>query len=801
VRLAALLTFAISLPAADLSGSAAALLSQKCQSCHGPQVQLSGLRLDTREAILRGGKQGPALTPGQPQNSLLFHVVSGSGKVAMPPTGPLAPAEVTVLREWIAAGALWPAQAVAAKKWWSFEAVKPVPAPAVADAWVRTPVDAFILRQLQAKGLSPAPEADRPTLLRRAMLDLHGLPPTAAELDTFEKDPAPDAYEKLIDRLLASPRYGEKWGKHWLDLVRYGDTSGFEQDPYLLYAWRYRDYVIDSFNADKPYDRFVKEQLAGDEIYEEPSAQQGTGYYTVGPNRDMLFKVEDINRIETLTDFVDTTSSVFLGLTVGCARCHDHKYDPISQKDYFRLQAIFAPIVKSRVFLTYNLARQYDLQENTRQWKLYDLADEFQRMRAPYVQRLRAEKLAQLSPAVQAAFATEEDQRTPQQKADFEMYAKKVAPRDDEVFPLLTADEKAKLDRLKTRLLALYSNYAPGPFSPSVTDSGPLGPPVYIPGKNNDAVPPGFLSALGGGDIPPPPPGSATTLRRKALAEWIASPNHPLTARVAVNRVWQAHFGRGLVATTSDFGARSAPPTHPELLDWLAADFVAKGWSFKQLHRTLMLSSVYRQQTKPTPAALTQDPENQWLSHFTRRRLEAEEVRDAVLLRAGTLNPKMHGKPVVPALAAEELYGMSQPLGNAWVVTSDPTEHTRRSIYMISRRNFRMPMLEVFDRPEGVLSCARRESSTTPTQSLSLLNSDFTRQQALALAATSLKGDEGAIAEAVFLATLARRPDAGELAMAREFLTKQTQLLGSVEKAAAELARGLFNTNEFLYVD
>ena len=801
MRLAVFFSFALSLYPADQNSAAVALLARKCHACHGPQVQLSGLRLDSREALLRGGKQGPALTPGKPAESPLFRAISAGAKVAMPPTGPLDPAEVKLLGEWITAGAAWPADTVAAAKWWSFEKVKPVSPPALADPWARTPVDRFILQQLRAQGLSPAPEADRRTLIRRAMFDLHGLPPTAAEIEAFEKDPSPTAYETLIDRLLASPRYGEKWGKHWLDLVRYGDTSGFEQDPYLLYAWRYRDYVIDSFNAGKPYNRFLKEQLAGDELYDEPTAQQGTGFFTVGPNRDMLFKVEDINRVETLTDFVDTTSSVFLGLTVGCARCHDHKYDPIPQRDYYRLQAIFAPIVKSRVFLTYNLARQYDLQENTRQWKLYDLADEFQRLKAPYVKRLRAEKLALLPPAVQTAFATEEDQRTPQQKADFEMYTKKVAPRDDEIFALLTPEEKTQLERLKTRLLALYSTYAPGPFSPSVTDSGPVGPPVYLPGQPNAEARPGFLSALGGGDIAPPPPGAATTLRRKALAEWIASPDHPLTARVAVNRVWQAHFGRGLVATTSDFGARGARPTHPELLDWLANEFVAQGWDFKSLHRTLMLSRVYRQQTRPTPAALPKDPENQWLSHFTRRRLEAEEVRDSILLTAGTLNPKMHGKPVVPALAAEELYGMSQPLANAWVVTSDPTEHTRRSIYMISRRNFRMPLLEVFDRPEGVLSCSRRESSTTPTQSLSLLNSDFTRQQALALAAASLRGDETAIAEAIFRATLARRPDANELDLARQFLTKQTQLLGSVDKAAAELARGLFNTNEFLYVD
>jgi hypothetical protein len=665
-------------------------------------------------------------------------------------------------------------------------------------------IDSFIQAKLQAKGLKASAEADRRTLIRRATFDLHGLPPTQAEVDAFVRDTRPDAYARLIDRLLESPRYGEKWGKHWLDLARYGDTSGFEQDPYLLYSWRYRDYVIQSFNQDKPYDRFIREQIAGDELFpEDVEAQQGTGFYTVGTNRDMLYKVEDINREEQLTDFTDTTGSVFLGLTIGCARCHDHKFDPLPQRDYYRMQAIFAPFVKTRVFLHYNNARGYDLNENTRTFRLYELGAQLSAMLDPHRSRLREARLAKMPKEVGEAYHTPDDRKTPEQKAIVDANTKQFEPTDDEVFAQLTPAENERLRKIERRLVTMYKNYAPGPFSPAITDIGREAPRTFLPAKSGreaEEVRPGLLTVLGGGDIPEPPLQSATTMRRKALAEWIASPENPLTARVMVNRIWQYHFGRGLNPTPSDFGTRSGLPSHPELLDWLASEFVAKNWSIKAMHRLIMNSAVYKQSSRPAAGSASEvDPDNALLSHFTRRRLDSEEIRDAVLASAGTLNLKMGGRPVVPPLATEELYGMSQPINNAWIVTEDRSEHTRRSIYLISRRNFRVPLLEVFDRPEGVLSCSRRESSTTAPQSLSLLNGQFTLQQADALAA-KLEAAADPVT-AAWAAVFGRTPTEMESTRSKQFLEKQTATLGSRRAALLEMARGLFNTNEFLYVE
>jgi len=640
-------------------------------------------------------------------------------------------------------------------------------------------------------------------LIRRATFDLHGLPPTRAEIEEFVQDQRADAWPRLIERLLESPRYGERWGKHWLDLVRYGDTSGFEQDPYLLYAWRYRDYVIKSFNSDKPYDRFIKEQIAGDELYgSDPESAQGTGYFTVGTNRDMLYKVEDINRVEQLTDFVDTTSSVFLGLTVGCARCHDHKFDPIPQRDYFRLQAVFAPFQKSRVFLHYNNARSYDLSENNRTFKLYETGAQLAALLDPHRTRLREERLAKFPKEVAEAIHTPDELKTREQKALTDANARQVEPSDDDVYKQLSPAETDQLRKIERRLVGMYKAYLPGPFSPVLTDVGREAPRTYLPVKGNpigEEVRPGFLTALGGGDIPEPPADSATTLRRKGLAEWIASPQHPPTARVMVNRIWQYHFGRGIVATPSDFGTRAAAPSHPELLDWLAAEFAGRGWSIRAMHRLLMTSETYRQAARVAPKALEADPDNTLLSHSSRRRLEAEEVRDAMLAASGAMNLKMGGRPVVPALDKEELYGMSQPLANAWVETENADEHRRRTVYMISRRNFRIPLLETFDRPEGVLSCSRRESSTTAPQSLSLLNGAFTLARAKEVAALMEKAADPVAA--AWRHVYGRDPAEPEAARVRAFLDTQTATLGSRSAAAVELARALFNTNEFLYVE
>ncbi|MCX6595278.1 MAG: DUF1549 and DUF1553 domain-containing protein, partial [Acidobacteria bacterium] len=722
---------------------------------------------------------------------------------AMPPGKKLADADIATLRSWIDGGAAWPdagsAPEIKPPTWWSFQPLPPTSASAR--------IDSFIAAKLAANGLKPAPPADRMALVRRAYLDLHGLPPTFEQAQQFINDKSPDAWPKLIDQLLASPRYGEKWGRHWLDLVRYGDTAGFEQDPYLLDAWRYRDYVIDSFNADKPYDRFIKEQLAGDELWpDDPKARMGTGYFTVGTNRDMLYKVEDINRIESLTDFVDTTSSVFLGLTVGCARCHDHKFDPIPQRDYYRLQAIFTPAVKNRIFLEYNAARGYDIGLNYREFKLRDIGNEIDTIQKPYREAIRKRKLAALPKDLREAFEAEESKRTQEQSilADSNPAALKIS--QDEIFKDLSADDRARLDLLGRRLVGMYANHTSGPIAPGVMDPDRVAPDTYMPLRGQSGlgvkVPAGLLTALGGADIPEPPPEATTTYRRKALAEWIADPKHPLTARVMANRIWQFHFGRGLVATPSDYGTRGQAPSHPELLDMLAGRLVEGQWSIKSMHRLIMTSETYQRAAHPSPEAREKDPQNIWLSSFSRRRLTAEEVRDGVLQAAGTLNLKMGGRPVVPPQTKEELYGMSQSPDTFWPVSWNKDDHTRRTVYSLVRRSYRPPLTEAFDGLDGTLHCARRDESTVAPQSLTLMNSDFAYGQARAFAARlSKQGSPAAIVAAAFKEALSRAAKPEEQQLALAFLEKQRERTGSMEAAVVELARGLFNLNEFLYVD
>ncbi len=756
--------------APDASTRAVAVMEQRCFGCHGANSAQSGLRLDSRDAALNGGSRGPAVIAGKAADSLIVQAIRHTGDVSMPPGPKLPDAEIATIENWIASGAVWPktASTGAASTWWSFQ--KPVrPAvPANKDTWVKTPIDAFIAKKLAEEKLKPAPEADRQTLIRRAYLDLHGLPPTADQIAAFVKDPDPNAYDRLIDTLLASPRYGEKWGRHWLDLARYGDTAGFEQDPYALYAWRYRDYVIDSFNNDKPYDRFVKEQIGGDELYpDDPAAMQGTGFYTVGPNRDMLYKVEDTNRSETLIDWVDTTGSVFLGLSVGCARCHDHKFDPISQRDYYALQAIFQPAEKTRVLLQYDPAKGYDLAEVARQVRLYEISD-------------------QLSTILPAG---------PKPKG---------AASGLDVKP----EDQPKLQALEQQLVQMFRNYKPGPFSPGIHDIGRESPTrSWLPGHNGrkpEPVPPGFLSALGGGTIPEPSYDATSTGNRKGLANWIGSVDNPLTARVMVNRIWQYHFGQGLIATPSDFGHRGGNPSHPELLEWLTTEFTNNGWSMKKLTKLIMTSSVYKQSSEISKQATDHDAGNIFLSHFNRRRLLPEEIRDTMLQSSGVLNLKMAGRPVVPEIAKEELYGLS---GNGmWIPTVDTSEHTRRSIYMLVRRTFRPAMFESFDEPEGIQSCSRRTESNTAPQSLTLLNGQWTVQEANRLSA-KLAGAETTSAEdaelirKTWLAVYGHAPRSEDIVSARTFLERQTAELGSRKAAAAELTRVLFNTNEFLYVD
>jgi hypothetical protein len=796
--------------AADLPSQARTILDKNCASCHGASA-MSGLSLSTREAALRGGEKGPSIRPGDARASLLIRAVEQQGAIKMPPGRKLSDGDIAVLREWVDGGAAWPAGGAVKtqSEWWSFRKPERPRVPVVAGA--DNPVDAFLLRTIEAKKLTPAPEADRSTLVRRAYYDLHGLPPTAAQVQAFLNDRSPQAWEDLIERLLASPRYGEKWGRVWLDLVRYADTAGFEADPYTADAWRYRDYVIDSFNDDKPYDRFIREQIAGDEIYpEEVNAKIGTGYYCVGPNRDINPEQAEVNREETLMDWVDTTGSVFLGLTMACARCHDHKFDPIPKRDYYRMQAIFTPMVKTRIPLGFLPSLFWDISQNKNEVKLQELADQIEGAQSRCRTSLYEAKLAKLDAELRVAVETETSKRTPRQEQLFREVRGRVGVGQNEIRECLSAEEAARLAEVEKELVSYALGQKPKPYACGVTDVSREAPRTYMPLRgsvvgdvNGELMNAGFPGVLGGGDSPEPPAAAASTHRRKALAEWLARPDHPLTARVMVNRIWQQHFGRGLANLASDFGSRGQQPSHPELLDWLATEFVAKGWSVKAMHRAMMNTASYRRASNAGVAAVAADPQNEWFGRFTRRRLGAEEIRDSVLQAAGTLNLKTGGRPVVPQLTREELYNLSKNVNDAWIMTRDASEHTRRTIYMIQKRTFRMPMMDVFDLPESMLSCPRRDSSTTAPQSLTLLNGDFAVGQARHLGAVLAKENagDGELIAAAWRRVLAREPSAEEVRVAQALLERQSKNLGSREAAAAELSRGLLNLNEFLYVD
>ncbi|MBM3813678.1 MAG: DUF1553 domain-containing protein [Acidimicrobiia bacterium] len=737
------------------------VLSARCWQCHTSKLAMSGLDLTTREAALKGGSRGASVVPGDTGASLIIQAVERKGKLIMPPAAPLAASEIEVLRRWVETGARWPKEtAVKEPSWWAFR--KPV-RPKSGNK-----IDDFLQAGLKAAGLQPSPQAGKAALAKRLYYDLHGLPPTAEQVQEFLRD----SYENQVEKLLASPRYGEKWGRHWLDLVRYSDTAGFELDSYIADAWRYRDWVIRSFNEDKPYDRFIREQLAGDEVApEDPVAQTGTGFFCVGPNRDMFPDQADINRVETLTDFVDTTAGVFQGLTFGCARCHDHKYDPIPQRDYYRLQAVFAPAVKVRVPLSRLDSLGWERQENVYEIRLREIGEQIGRIQ--------------------------------------ERCKKEGKAGDEKIRACLNENEAGQLKAVEKELVRMFTNYRAKPFACGVTDVGDYSPNTVIPGKGEE-VKAGFPSALGGGDIPEqsferpttgPIPLTPTTGRRKALADWIASKENPLTARVMVNRIWQYHFGRGIVATPSDFGTRGRAPSHPELLDWLAVEFMQRGWSVKAMHRLILHSAVYKQAAQPSKPAREKDPENIWLSHFRRRRLDAEELRDAVLAATGRLNLKEGGRAVVPPLSEEELFNLIGKASEQWIVTGDESEHTRRSVYLFQKRTFRLPMLEVFDAPESMLTCSRREVSTTAPQALTFLNGAFVMKQARAFGAELAEKHDAELVQAAWIRVLAREPAAAEAEQARGFLVAQQKELGSRQAAAVELVRALLNSNEFAYVD
>jgi hypothetical protein len=621
--------------------------------------------------------------------------------------------------------------------------------------WVRTAIDAFILKSLKREGLRPAPQADRRTLIRRLSYDLTGLPPTPEEIEAFLSDCSAKAYENLVDRLLASPHYGERWGQHWLDVVRYSETEGFEYDRMRTAAWRFRDYVIRSFNQDKPFDRFVFEQLAGDELASKTAngrnkshvsesdrdALIATGFHRLGPVRRNAGNAEvAFSRNEILTDMTDIIGAAFLGLSIGCARCHDHMFDPIRQTDYYRLQAFLAATNENDVSLVDDKT-QANWQAETDKIKadIERIKKQLSGTTGDEEQQLRTQ-------------LAETENKLPESPASI-FSIKNINEKRTPIHLLERGDEFKKQQKLGMRVLG-----------------------VLLPNNARE--------------LP-----AETSQPKTILAEWITASNHPLTARVIVNRIWQYHYGRGIVSTSNDFGINGSLPSHPELLDWLANRFVENGWKMKPLHRMILLSSAYRQSSQSPDAqtGLSQDPRNRLLWHFSRRRLTAEELRDSMLAISGRLNRKTGGPSVMVPVEQEMINLLYKP--SQWQVTKAPAEHNRRSIYLIAKRNLRLPFLEVFDQPDLQTSCFHRTSSTHAPQALELLNGTFSNQLADTFAKRLLReaGDEPSdqINLAFRLAT-GRQPTNEQKELTLEFLKTSP---------FEEFTLTLFNLNAFMYVE
>jgi hypothetical protein len=708
------------------------------------------------------------------------------------------------------------------RDFWSFQKVKPQTPPPVRSAqWARNEIDRFVLAKLEAKGIQPAAPADKITLLRRASFDLIGLPPAPEEVSAFLADHSPDAYEKVVERLLASPRYGERWGRHWLDLARFAESEGFKADEARPNAWRYRDYVIDSFNHDKPYDRFVQEQIAGDEMWPESSeARIGTAFNRHYPDESNARNLYQ-RRQEILDDITDATGAVFMGLTYGCARCHNHKFDPILQADYYRLQAFYANTAADDHIPMLPAAKLAEFRRNKAAWeeKTAAIRAQMAALLAPVKKTNSTDYFDKYPPEIQAMILKPATERTPYES----QMAWKAKPYldmpDEEAAKQLKGDVKKNYDALKAEL-AKYAGLDPGdaPEGIGMADLGRTAPPTHVLAVGmydapKEEVQPGFLTLLDPGPARIVPPANLeSTGRRTALAKWLTGPENPLTARVMVNRIWHYHFGRGIAGTPSDFGVMGERPTHPELLDWLAREFVTSGWSLKHMHRLIMTSAAYCQSSDFRKAAADVDPSNRLLWAFPRQRLESEVIRDSSLAVSGLLNLKIGGPSVYPELPQ----GMVSPRGG-WKLSAQD-ERNRRSVYIFVKRNSRYPMMEAFDMPDTHESCPRREVTTTAPQALTMLNDKVVLEWAQAFAARAL-ADRDPVDRAFRLA-YSRPPDAWEKDTVQTFFFKQRSLIAEraakgeklalppavpdgVEPAYAaafvDFCQMLLNSNEFVY--
>ncbi|MCA9236307.1 MAG: PSD1 domain-containing protein [Planctomycetales bacterium] len=766
------------------------LLARRCFACHGPETGEGGLRFDSREAALAELDSGSyAIVPGDVDASELLARVTADedSGMQMPPEGdPLTTAEIDTLRRWIEQGADW-------RKHWAFLPMQDVAPPtSQQNQWGENPIDAFVLARLEAADLQPNPPADRRTLIRRAYFNLTGLPPTRQQVEAFVRNESPDAWEQLVEQLLASPHYGEQWARHWLDVVRFAETNSFERDAAKPNAWKYRDYVIRSLNNDKPYDQFVREQLAGDELDEvTEDSIIATGYYRLGIWDDEPADPEQALADEK-DDLISTTGQAFLGLTLGCARCHDHKIDPIPQTDYYAMMAFFADVT--------SYGDRGD-QTGNNQW-LFD-TDEDRRARQALderAQRIERERTSMEEVGVKRMSAT--DQRRSETGERQALLEEKLQRYLNSSEWQLYQETLARLERVRRERNALPAVQT----ALALARCEPTPPATHVMVRGNphvlgDVVEPHFphLFEVPEPSIPAAASDARSAGRRRVLADWIASPDNMLTARVIVNRVWQHHFGRGIVRSANNFGELGDPPTHPELLDWLAQWLIDHNWQLKPLHRLIMTSQTYRMSSAGNSRALEADPTNDLLWRFDMRRLSAEEVRDAALAAAGVLNDRVYGPSFYPTLSEEVLATQSHP-GDGWG-DSSPEEEARRSVYIHRKRSLLEPLLTAFDFPDIDSSCEARFATTQPQQALAMLNSAFMNQQAERLALRVQTASDDPVAESIRV-VLGREPTYEEVAAGTQLIDRlQTHYDRTADEALRQWCLVVLNLNEFMYLD
>jgi len=740
------------------------LLANACYECHSEDWQESDLRLDTLQGMLTGGKAGPALLPGKPKGSLIVTAVTyRDNDLKMPPEEKLSDAQIADLTKWVEMGAPHPDSGSIkidhssgidlekGRQHWAFQTPVKPEVPAVSEsALVHNPIDAFLLARLEEKKIKPVPLADKRTLIRRATFDLIGLPPTPEEVDHFLADDSVDAFAKVIDRLLASPHYGERWGRHWLDVVRYADSNGLDENIAHGNAWRYRDYVVNSLNVDKPYDQFLTEQLAGDLIDEEVFSKRrenliATGYLVLGPK--VLAEVDETKmEMDIVDEQLDTIGRGLIGLTLGCARCHDHKFDPVAQKDYYALAGIFKSTLAMESFT--KIAK----------WNENLIATPEQIEQKENHEQQIAERKETIKNLLAAA-----------KKAVPESTGETVPADIEKRFP---EETQTKLKKLREELKQLEETLPELPTAMGVKEGNIANTQVHIRGSHltlGDDVPRRFPLVLAGTDQTPIP---ETESGRLQFANWLTEDDHPLTSRVMVNRVWNWHFGKGLVPTVDNFGLRGQQPTHPQLLDWLAVHFVEEGWSLKSLHRTIMLSAAYQRQTRFDESAATVDPDNSLYWRYDLQRLDAESIRDALLAVSGTLDTTMGGS-LVPVKNREFFFNHTSEDKASY------EDIRRRSIYVPVVRNHLYDMFQLFDYTDASVLNGNRESSTIAPQALMLMNSDLMTKISSATADRLLSTD---------LSTPERIDRLFELAYSRPAVDAELQQLQSYLKQLEVLA-------------